>query len=622
MCGIAGSTRCDVATLRAMGARLAHRGPDGNGVWRAVPDEQTGPGLAHTRLAIIDLSPGGAQPMASPDGRYVIAYNGEVFNYRGLKDELEAVGERFSSQSDTEVLLRLLMREGVAGLNRINGMFALALWDKATNTLLLARDRFGIKPLVYAPLAGGELAFASEIRALAAHPGVDRSIDRRALSDYLAGLYVPAPQTILVGVRKLEPGHVLEWQDGKFSTRPYWKPVMHGDRRLGRDDAVDEILPLLRRAVSECMVADVPVGCFLSGGIDSSVIAALMAERARATGGPPVRTFTMAFDESAYDERRAAQSVASHIGSRHIELHATAGFADRAGHALAAFGEPFGNPTALLIDALAKAARPHVAVAMVGDGGDEVFAGYPRYQGGRWAAHYRKVPGFMRRNVIAPTIGLLTESRTGHHWRRRLREFVAGAELPAGAMYASWVEYFTPAERRQLLNCEAEPDRPIAQLYAEASSEDVLDAMQETDLRSFLPGNLLAYGDAMSMAHALELRLPMLDFRLVEAVGRLTAEARLSGGAKGLLRAVANRLLPRSITGRPKLGFNPPLGVWLAGPVGRMVEETLTPESVAATGLAWPPVLALMNEHRAKRRDVALKIWAIYMLVRWRATVA
>ncbi|MDA0674970.1 MAG: asparagine synthase (glutamine-hydrolyzing) [Proteobacteria bacterium] len=622
MCGIAGSTRCDLATLRAMGARLAHRGPDGNGVWRAVSDEQTGPGLVHARLAIIDLSPGGAQPMASQDGRYVIVYNGEVFNYRTLKDDLEAAGERFSSQSDTEVLLRLLMREGVEGLARVNGMFALALWDHVTGTLLLARDRLGIKPLVYAPLAGGALAFASEIGALAPHPGIDRSIDRQALSEYLACLYVPAPRTIQAGVRKLEPGHVLQWQDGTFSTRSYWSPVMHGDRRLGREEAVEEILPLLRRAVGECMVADVPVGCFLSGGIDSSVIAALMAEHARDSGASPVRTFTMAFDESAYDERSAAQSVALHIGSQHTELRATAEFADRADHALAAFGEPFGNPTALLIDALAKAARPHVAVALVGDGGDEVFAGYPRYQGGRWAGHYRKIPRFMRRNVIAPAVGLLAESRTGHHWRRRLREFVAGAELPAGAMYASWVEYFTPEERRRLLDCEAEPVRPIARLYAEASSEDVLDAMQETDLRSFLPGNLLAYGDAMSMAHALELRLPMLDYRLIEAVGRLTADVRLSGGAKGLLRAVANRLLPRSITERPKLGFNPPLGVWLAGPVGRTVEETLTPQSVAAAGLAWQPVQALMNEHRAQRRDVALKIWAIYMLVRWRATVA
>ncbi|MBL6928373.1 MAG: asparagine synthase (glutamine-hydrolyzing) [Rhodospirillales bacterium] len=620
MCGIAGLTQDRPGLLEEMAERLAHRGPDSSGIWR---DDTAKAGFAHRRLAVIDLSPAAAQPMVSDCGRYVLVHNGEIYNFRELRRELEALGERFRSESDTEVLLKLLRRDGEAALSRLIGMFAFAFWDTKERSLLIARDRLGIKPLVYAPLSGGQLAFASEIHALRAHPQINVSLDFEAVSEYLACLYVPAPRTIHVGIRKLAPGHVLKWRNGKTEIKPYWQPRIAGEREIGLDEAVEEILPLLKRAVVDRMVADVPLGCFLSGGIDSSVIAAIMAEEAASQGAPPIRSFTMTFEEKAYDERDAARRVAGHISSTHTELPAGSAFVDRLDDYVRAFGEPFGNPTALLIDDLSRKAREHVTVALVGDGGDEVFAGYPRYAGGRMAQRYRRVPGGLRRKLIAPLAELIPESSRGRHGLRRAREFLTGANLPDAEMYASWVEYFSPEERQALMGgAGTPPERPIARLYETAPSSDPLDAMQQTDLQSFLPGNLLAYGDAMSMQHALELRLPLIDHRLIEAVGRLAPELRFHDGLKTLLKAAADRLLPAEVLNMPKRGFNPPMGIWLKSDLAPMVAERINRQSMHAVGLNWTAVKALLDEHHGGRRDHALKIWALLVLDAWRTSVA
>lgn len=616
MCGIAGSTGTPPGILAVMAGRLAHRGPDASACWT---DATTGIGLAHTRLAIIDLSPGGAQPMHSPCGRWVIAFNGEIYNYRELKAEMEAVGENFASSSDTELLLRLLMRSGLDALPRLIGMFAFALWDRERCSLLLVRDRLGVKPLVYGRLPDGGLAFASEIDALRAHPGLDLGLDREALSEYLACLYVPAPRTLHQGIAKLPPGHWLEWRNGTVNAGRWWQPLYSGKRKISEEEAAEEVMPLLDSAVRLRLVADVEVGCFLSGGIDSSVIAALMARACKDTGAPPPRTFTMTFDEAAYDERDAARAVAEYVGSRHSELPAqpqVAGFLD---DMVRLFGEPFGNPTALLIHDLSVKAREHLKVALVGDGGDEVFAGYPRHQGGLLAGRYRTlVPASIRR-LAAHGATLIPESSTGRHSLRRAREFLTSASLPDAEMYASWVEYFDPTERRALLGLDTLPERPIAQLYRQAQSQSPLDAMQQTDLNSFLPGNLLAYGDAMSMAAALELRLPFLDHRLIEVVGRMAPETRFAHGKKSILKAVARRLLPAAIVNRPKLGFNPPMGVWLKGELKGLVAERITKDRITAIGLDWQPVARLLAEHAGGRRDVSLRVWSLLVLEAWAA---
>ncbi len=616
MCGIAGSTASQRDVLETMRHRLAHRGPDDQGLWQ---EEEGRVGFAHTRLAVIDLSAAAAQPMVSDCGRYRLVYNGEIYNYRELRAELEADGQIFRSQSDTEVLLCLLRRDGAEALQRLVGMFAFALWDRQARQLLVARDRLGIKPLVYASLPDGGLAFASEIHALVAHPGIDLDRDTETLSQYLACLYVPAPRTIHRGIRKLEPGHLLVWRDGNIEIRSYWRPQVVGGRAPTADQAVDELLPLLRRAVAGRMVADVPVGCFLSGGIDSSVVAALMAEEARRYGAPSVRTFTMTFDEAAYDESAQARRVARHIESTHTELPVSPRLAGRLDDTVASFGEPFGNPTALLVDDLSRKAREHVTVALAGDGGDEVFAGYPRYQGGVLARHFRRLPEWLRTGVLEPTARFIPESSTGRHSWRRAREFLTAANLDDAEMYAAWVEYFDPQERRALLGIDAPPARPVADLYGRAPSQDPLDAMQQTDLLSFLPGNLLAYGDAMSMRSSLELRLPLIDHRLVEAVGRLAPALRLQGGMKFLLKRIAARLLPADVVRRPKRGFNPPLGVWLKGELAPLVDARLTPAAMAAAGLDWRPVKDLLDEYRRGRRDHSLKVWALLALVAWQA---
>ena len=616
MCGIAGSTASQRGVLETMRGRLVHRGPDDQGLWQ---EEEGSIGFAHTRLAVIDLSAAAAQPMISDCGRYVLAYNGEIYNYRELRAELEAEGQSFRSQSDTEVLLCLLRRDGAEALQRLVGMFAFALWDCRARELLMARDRLGIKPLVYAPLPGGGLAFASEIHALAAHPGINLDRDTEALSQYLACLYVPAPRTIHQGIRKLEPGHLLTWRAGKTEVRPYWRPQVVGGHAPTADEAVEELLPLLRRSVAGRMVADVPVGCFLSGGIDSSVIAALMSEEARRHGAPGIRTFTMTFDQTAYDESTQARRVARHIDSVHIELPASPQLAGRLDDTIGSFGEPFGNPTALLVDDLSEKAREHVTVALAGDGGDEVFAGYPRYQGGLIARRFRGLPKWLRSGVFEPAARFIPESSTGRHSWRRAREFLTAVNLTDAEMYAAWVEYFDPDERRALLGTDAPPPRPVAELYGQAPSQDPLDAMQQTDLLSFLPGNLLAYGDAMSMRHSLEVRLPLIDHQLVEAVGRLAPALRFQGGMKFLLKRIAARLLPADVVRQPKRGFNPPLGIWLKGELAPLVDARLTPDAMAAAGLDWRPVKALLDEFRQGRRDHSLKVWALLALGAWQA---
>lgn len=616
MCGIAGATSATSPLLIAMREALAHRGPDDAGIWLEQPG---GPGLAHTRLAVIDLSPGGHQPMESDCGRYVISYNGEIYNYRELKGELRAMGESFRSDSDTEVLLRLLRRYGPVSLQRLVGMFAFALWDRQERRLLLVRDRLGVKPLVYALLPDGGIAFASEIGALMSHPQVSKRIDQAGLSEYLACLYVPAPRTIYAGVKKLEPGTWLSWQDGRTRTERWWRPAIGGGRFLSLDEAAEDVLPLVRRAITDRMIADVDIGCFLSGGTDSSVIASVMAAERQRAGGPPVRSFTMTFDDPAYDERQLAREVAHHLGTEHTELRATAGLSGALDDLVIRFGEPFGNPTALLIHDLSRQAREHVTVALVGDGGDEVFAGYPRYVGGVYGALYRHVPRAIRALIAAGAERSIRDGLRGDMRRRRLREFLMGGALEAPEAYGSWVEYFTPEERVEILDGDRalHAHRPIAALYAASPSRHPLDAMQQTDLESFLPCNVLAYGDAMSMWHALELRHPLLDHRLIERVGQLAPEVRIRGGLKAVLKSVARRLLPTRLVDRPKRGFNPPIGAWLRHELAPLLEEHLHPARLRDLGLASQPVRRLIQEHRDGRRDHGLKLWALIVYGAW-----
>jgi asparagine synthase (glutamine-hydrolysing) len=618
MCGIAGY----VGPLRPglgerMAATLAHRGPDDAG--EHVLDDGAGRAavLAHRRLSIIDLA-GGHQPQTNEDGSVHVVFNGAIYNFRELRRDLEARGHRFANRSDTEVLPHLYEEHGLGMLEHLRGMFAFALWDERRRRLVLARDRLGVKPLYYAEPAGeAELAFGSELKALLRVPGLAAELDPEALDAYLAFLYVPYPRTIFRGIRKLPPAHVLVHEDGESTLRRYWsfepEPAEADEERVWE---------LLEEAVGMRLVADVPVGSFLSGGIDSTAIVAA----ASAAGGRP-DTFTVVFpDERRYDERADARVVADAFGTRHHELAAGARLGDLLPEVVRSFDEPFGNPTALLSYELSRLTRQHVKVALSGDGADELFAGYPRFRGLAAAATYRRVPRQVRA-IAAAGARALPESTQGRHTLRRAREFALAPLESLDDAYVSWVTYFDPAARTSLVAAdvrerlrESPPaEQFLTELFERAPRDDLVNRVSSVELQSFLPCNVLEYGDRMSMAHGLEVRAPFTDHRLVEYVGGLPGTEKLRRGtSKAILRRALTGRVPQRPLAKRKLGFNPPVGVWLRGDLAPLLDSHLSREVVESRGLLDPgAVRALVDTLEGGRRDISLHVWALIVLEQW-----
>ncbi|HUH14548.1 MAG TPA: asparagine synthase (glutamine-hydrolyzing) [Gaiellaceae bacterium] len=623
MCGIAGYLGQLQPELGArMAATLAHRGPDDAG--ETVLDAADGSVavLAHRRLSIIDVE-GGHQPIANEDGAVQLVFNGEIYNFAELRRELEQRGHRFRTRADTEVIVHLYEDEGPELVHRLRGMFAFALWDARRQRLVVARDRIGVKPLYYAqPGSGVSLAFASELPALLEVPGVSCELDLESLASYLAFLYVPHPRSAIRGIGKLAPGHMLVAEGGGVEVRRWWKldPDTSG---TGEGDA-DRMWELLADSVELRLVADVPVGAFLSGGIDSSSIVAAAAER-----GSRLDTFTVTFsrpEERRYDETEDARAIAAAIGNRHHELPAAADAAELLPSVVRHFGEPFGNPTALLVHELSRLTREHVKVALAGDGADELLAGYPRYRGLAAAAWYRRVPRPMRA-LAAAGARALPESTSGRHGLRRAREFALAPVDDLDASYVDWITYFDPEDRAALLRPDVAerlresppPERFLGDLLDEAPRDDLVNRFSFVELQSFLPCNVLEYGDRMSMAHGLEVRAPYTDHRLVEHVFALPGTDKLRRGrSKAILRdAAAGRIPGRSLTKR-KIGFNPPMGLWLRRDLAPLVDSHLSPEVVSARGLFRPEaVSSLVETLRSGRRDTSLHVWSLIVLEQW-----
>lgn len=603
---------------------LAHRGPDGEGFF-STPEISFG----HRRLAIIDL-PGGRQPMTSADGRCTIIFNGEIYNFRDLRRDLEAAGAQFRTRSDTEVLVEAWARWGAATLERLRGMFAFAVWNHGERSLTLVRDRLGVKPLYYARM-GDRLLFASEIKALLRHPDVPRRLNAAAVEDYLTYLYIPPPHTIFAGIEELPPAHWLRWKNGSSTLGCYWdaRPRPADDAAASgatRNSDVrnqEELRAELGEAVRLRLESDVPLGAFLSGGIDSSSIVALMSQ---ASAGP-VRSFSLGFGEGEehYTELEYARIVSARYGTEHRELEIRPPCVELLPRMVALFDEPFGNPTALLIHALAELTRRHVTVALAGDGGDETFLGYPRHLGVRLRRFFDAVPRPLRRALGAMAEGI-PEGAKGFHGRRRLREFLASSSDTWQRAYAGWVSYFSPAMRGDLYTSEFRAavgghtgEEFLDGLFARVAACHPLDQASYVDLHSFLPHNLLRYGDRMSMAHALEVRLPYTDHRVVEFALRLPAVEKLRGRTgKHVLREAMRPLLPAEILERPKLGLNPPLGMWLQRELAPLVNRYLSRESIKHRGWFAPAAVErLIGEFRAGRRDYSLHIWALLVLEEW-----
>jgi asparagine synthase (glutamine-hydrolysing) len=623
MCGITGywTRRGDpnpwLADLAASVESLKQRGPDDSGVWVRNGGRVA---LGHTRLSILDLSPLGHQPMRSPDGALTMVFNGEVYNFSIVRAELEALGHRFRSSGDSEVILAALQEWGVKAVDKFIGMFAIAVWNEREHRMLLLRDRMGVKPLYYA-FDGAHFWFGSELKALRAFSGWKPEIDRDALGEYLQYGYISAPRSIYRNVRKLLPGHWLELGEvGEPVARPYWTPPAAEPTLEGREEELEHRLEhLLVDACRYRMVSDVPVGVFLSGGIDSSLVTALLQ---RYTGGE-VRTFTIGFDDPRYDESRWAKKVARHLGTHHTEKIVTAkDMLGVMGEWAGLFDEPFGDQSGVPTYLVSKMAREHVKVALSADGGDELFCGYSHY--GVVLERERslaKIPSLMRGAVSALPVGAL-RLIGGHRMRRQVTErieklHVLFPKLDRPTMYDLAMSFWTPWDIASLLHHEPVPrERIEAPLFA--------DQMARCDLRHYLPDDILVKVDRTTMASGLEGREPLLDHRLVEFALRLPPEMRRGAlGTKHLLRKVLYRHVPRDLIDRPKQGFAIPLSSWLRGDLAHLVDDYLSPARVREGGLMDPQMVSdtIRNFRQGgpenDRLDVQ-KLWLLVAFEMWR----
>ena len=623
MCGIAGlvDRRGEVdsrAICDAMRDAMAHRGPDDAGTF---VDRSGQVALASRRLAIIDLSPAGHQPMLSPCGQLALTFNGEVYNYRELRAELLARGWSPRSQTDTEVILRLYAELGERCLDRLNGMYGLALWDASEETLLLARDRLGKKPLLYARLPGGGLAFASEIQALLAHPAVSREVCLPAIDYFLRYGYVPAPLTGFAQIAKLPPGCFLRWRAGEISVARYWEPPAARPRPVSERSALQELEELLSDSVKRRMISDVPLGAFLSSGLDSASVVAFMAEHAE----QPVKTFTIGFGDARYDEVSGARLVAERFGTEHQEFVVEPRAAEILPMLVRHYGEPYADSSALPTYYLAKLTRQHVTVALNGDGGDEVLAGYDRYAAALTAAR-------LERSLPLPAASYALASRllpAGNDLRtptRRLHRFVSGLAHSEAERYTRWMSVFEP----ELLAALRTPEFGAATAGSRAgqylssgiegrNGTHLLDTLTRLDLTTYLPGDLLVKADIATMACSLEARSPFLDYRLVEWSCSLPAQLRLRGRqTKYLLRRLMQRRLPAATLTAPKRGFGVPIAAWLRGELRQMVQDTLlTPRALLRGYLLPDAIEGLVTEHLTGRADHARQVWALLCLELW-----
>jgi asparagine synthase (glutamine-hydrolysing) len=613
-----------------MGRAIAHRGPDDCGVW---VDERLGLAFAHQRLSIIDLSPEGHQPMTSPSGRFLAVFNGEIYNYQELRAELERAGRApaWRGHSDTEVFLAACEAWGIeAAVQRANGMFAMALADLADGELVLVRDRMGEKPLYYG-WQGRHFLFSSELKALRAHPHFQRRLEPHALASYIRFGYVPAPLSIYAGIRKLPPGTMLRVPLrglGRESTRPYWRIPLPQDTDTSTPDAaVERLHGLLRDAVKCRMYSDVPLGAFLSGGIDSSTIVALMQDQS----SRPVRTYSIGFREYLHDESQHARAVATALGTEHSELCVTGADALAVVPLLPElYDEPFADSSAVPTFLLSKLTRRHVTVALSGDGGDELFGGYVRYIHGRSLLRlYATVPRGLR-SLAAKA--LTAFAGPGWDWlsargprslgvtlsSNRLAKLAEVLPLPGyrelyGRLISQWPEPALVARCAPPETGLPENDRIAADIGSPISW------MMYVDQLTYLPDDILVKVDRASMAVALEARVPFLDHRVVEFAASLPLGLKLRHGrGKWLLRQILRRYLDPSLTARPKQGFGMPIADWLRGPLRGWAEELLAPGALAQSGMIDPdPVRRVWEAHVRGRRNHEHRLWVILMLQAW-----
>ncbi len=626
MCGIVGAVHVDrgavnQAMVRRMCALISRRGPDDDGFY--FGDHV---GLGMRRLAIIDVQ-AGKQPIHNEDKTCWVVFNGEIYNYQELRKDLEKKGHRLATSSDTECLVHLYEEYGEDLVDHLRGMFAFALWDDRQKKLVLGRDRLGIKPYYYWQ-HGADVYFGSELKCLLAVDGVKRSINLQALSDYLTFKYVPGPQTIYEGIKEIPPAHVAVWHNGIFQLRRYWqlKPAEAANHPV--EYYAEGLLHHLEEAIRLHLISEVPLGAFLSGGIDSSAIVALMSR----AGQGKVKTFTIGFEEGqvGVDERPFARTIAEQYGTDHSEYlyeHPQEQIESMLPSIIQSFDEPFADSSAIPNYMISEAARKFVTVALSGTGGDELFAGYERYRGALAAERYRRLPRPLRRGMLDPLIHQLPEIRAAGLWVDRLKRFVKGADLPLPQRYQHFLAAFDEDEKQRVLSPDVVEalkksgnySTPMA-MSRVGACDDPLDWMLLADMETYLPDDELRKTDRLSMWHSLEVRVPFLDHKVVEFAASIPARYKLHGIKKKyvLIKALQG-IVPSSILNRRKQGFSIPLSEWLRGPLRDMVRSLLSDSAIKNSGFFNATSLErILGEHERHERNHETKIWSLLVFMVWR----
>ncbi len=620
MCGIAGivDTKGRQPIERALLARMTdsmvHRGPDASGLHLA-----DGVGLGHRRLSIIDLS-GGHQPCYNEDEAVVTVYNGEIYNFQELAQELEAAGHQFRTRCDTEVIVHAWEEWGEACVERFRGMFAFAIWDEARSTLFLARDRLGIKPLYYTVLENGLVVFGSELKALLLHPEVPRELDVRAIEDYFAYGYVPDPKTIYEDIHKLPPGHVISFERGATAqpARAYWDLKFGGGSEPDEDETCEALATKLREAVEARMIADVPLGAFLSGGVDSSGVVAMMAD----ISDRPVDTCSIGFQQARFDESRYAEQVAAHCKTNHRARQVDADSFELIDRLTDMYDEPFADSSAMPTYRVCALAREQVKVALSGDGGDELFGGYRRHRWHMYEEGIRsRIPAFIRRFIFGPAGALYPKL----DWAPRpLRAKSTLQSLARDSVEAYFHSVsILPDGLRQTLYSDAMRQRldgyeavnVLREHMERAPTQHPLEKVQYADFKTYLPGDILTKVDRASMANSLEVRVPILDHLFLEWANKVPASLKLRGReGKYIFKKALERFVPRDVLYRDKMGFAVPLAAWFRGPLRDQLASILKSQALVDTGIFDMAVIAkLVDEHQSGRRDHSAALWALVM---------
>ncbi|GAW95524.1 MULTISPECIES: asparagine synthase (glutamine-hydrolyzing) [Colwellia] len=624
MCGIAGFTQFhqqqgSIDTLKTMGNQIFHRGPDAGSEYLTESV-----GLCHRRLAIIDLSDAGIQPMHSSDEQVIISFNGEIYNFLELREELIAKGIEFKTDTDTEVIIALYQSIGIKLLDKINGMFAFAIWDNIKQELFLARDRIGKKPLYYS-FFNNDLVFASELKAMLVLPSIPKDIRLDAVHDFFAYQYIPDPKTIFQGIYKLEPGHYLTVNKNGIKNKQYWDISFSKQTEQSEPELIKELQQLVGDCTAKRMVSDVPLGAFLSGGVDSSGIVALMAEQAEKTNGEAITTCSIGFDEEKFDETKYAAIVAKQYGTNHHKLTVQENVEDNLEHIVSFFDEPFADPSLVPTYFVSQLARQKVTVAISGDGGDEVFAGYEKYSADHMENNLRnKIPSWIRTNIF-PALANVARSININACQRASSLLTSLSVEPAMGFYIS-NSFIKDTTWQTLINDKTKvelgdyhPSKLTTDFYHKCDGKDHLSRILYTDMKTYLPGGILVKVDRMSMANSLEVRAPLLDYKLIEFAATVPSKYKFNKGEKKyLLKEAFKKYLPDDILYRKKMGFSVPLASWLRNELKELTEAKLVENPSGLKKIfKTSEINKLWTEHIEKVNDHSTVLWSMLMFQMW-----